>query len=289
MGKLTSYGIYLAIALGLAFPTGGQFKLLIPLFLAIILFFSFLKLEYSLKHFLRKELFYYLVIGLIVIPSVVFICTKNLDPNFRLGFFLVAISPTAIASVIIVDLIRGNRELAISSVALYNMISPLTYSLLLRFFFDKTDIVIPVRDIFIKLIIMIFIPFLIALAVKRFGKIKNKLMESSRYANSISIVLVIAIAVSSASMNLRELEVREIVILSTFVLIMTAGFFLSGFILSKDKKINKTLAITFGNKNSALATWVALSNFAAPAVIPIILYIIFQNLVSGILIQRYGD
>ena len=289
MRKIVSYGIYLAIILGLIFPIGTEYKSLIPILLATILFFSFLKLEYKLNHFFCKELFYYALIGLIIIPSIVFYLTKNLETNLRLGLFLVSITPTAIGAPIIVDLIKGSKELIISNVVLYNMLSPITYSILLHLYFNKLELIIPTKLIFIKLTIMIFIPFILALIFRNFIKLKEKLSYISKYVSPISFILVIGVAVSSASLNLRQLKLINLLIISFYVLILAVFSFYIGSILSKKSKIKKTLTIVFGHKNSTLTTWGALSNFAPPVVIPMILYIIFHHIINGFLIYKYID
>jgi BASS family bile acid:Na+ symporter len=289
MKRLISYGIYLAIVLGLVFPLDSQYKILIPILLAIILFFSFLKLEYKFSHFFRKELLYYFLIGLIIIPTVVFLFTKNLPTDLRMGLFLVSITPTAIGAPIIVDLIKGNRELIVSNVVLYNILSPLTYSLLLHLFFNESQLIIPTKLIFFKLATMIFIPFILALIVRKFSKLERKLTAASQYISPISFILVIGIAVSSASLYLRELELINLLKISIFVLLLALFSFFIGSVLSKKLKIRKTLSVTFGHKNSTLTTWVALSNFAPPVVIPMILYIIFHHIINGVLIHKYAN
>jgi len=85
MTRLVNYGIYLAIILGLIFPAGENVKNLIPILLAIILFFSFLKIKLKIKHFFRKELLYFAIIGLVIVPTIIFFITKNLEAELSPG------------------------------------------------------------------------------------------------------------------------------------------------------------------------------------------------------------
>lgn len=288
MSKVVSYGIFLAIILGLIFPVGTNYKFIIPYLLAIIMFFSFLKIEYKFKHFFRKELFYFLLIGLLLIPLIVFFLTKNLESNLRLGLFLVSITPTAIGAPIICEFIKGNREFIISNVVFYNILSPFSYTLLLSLFFRTSEIIIPTRQIFVKLLIMVFVPFLIAFIVRRFGNIKLNLLKISKYLSSISFVLVVGLAISSASLYLRELDSFEILKIFLIVFSLAIVSFSIGYLFSRDKKIKKTLALVFGHKNSALTTWVALSNFSTPVVIPMMFYIISHHIINGLLMNRFA-
>lgn len=289
MGKIVSYGIFLAIIIGLIFPIGSEYKFLIPILLAIILFFSFLKLDYKLNNFFRKELFYYFIIGLVIIPFIVYITTQGFDDNLRLGIFLVSITPTAIGAPIVVDIIKGNRELIVSNVVLYNMLSPITYTVLLNIYFSKSDLIIPANQIFIKLATMIFVPFILAIIIRKFIKLKDNLSKISKWVSPISFILVIGVAVSSSSLYLRELEAFTLIKIAMITLVLAAISFIVGSLLSKKRETRKTLTVIFGHKNSALTTWVALSNFAPQVVIPVVIYIIFHHIINSILIHKYAD
>lgn len=289
MGKIISYGIYLAIILGFLFPSEIEYELAIPFLLATILFFSFLKINFKWSNFFRKELCYYFFIGILLIPFVVFIFTKNLDPLLRLGLFMVSITPPAIGAPIIVDIVKGNRELVISNVVFYNLLSPLTYSLLLNIYFGKSEVVIPVKQIFLKLVLMLCIPLMLAVIVKNFVRLSEKLQNISRIVSPTSFILVVGVAVSSASNNLLTLKSIDLLKVAIFVLILAICSFFSGYILSKNDVTKKTLAIVFGHKNSTLTTWVILSNFTPPVVIPIIVYILFHNIINGIIIHKNID
>ncbi len=321
MSKLVSYGLFLAIIAGFLFPAGDSLKFLIPYLLAIIMFFSFLKLDYKKENFFRKELFYYLIIGLVIIPFVVYFSTFSLEPMLRLGIFLVAITPTAISAPIVVDMIKGDRELIVSNVVIYNLLAPLTYTFMLSMYFGESDIAIPVKGIFVKLILMIFVPLIAALAVKQFVKIFDKtaaikegLLNMSKYISPISFILVIGVAVSSASLSLRTIETSTLMFVAAITLVLALVSFSAGVVLcavfsgkdrkeSKDKEgrkdiiesINpkestkKTMMVVFGHKNSTLTTWIILSNFGGVAVIPMIIYIICHHVINTFLIYKYGE
>ncbi len=209
--------------------------------------------------------------------------------NLRLGIFLLAITPTAISSVIMVDLIKGHKELIISQVVLYNMLSPLTYSILLQVFFNTTGLTIPTKLIFFKLTTMIFIPFLLSLIARKFIKLKTKLLNISEIASPIAFIFVIGVAVSSASLNLKEIGIMNLLMITLFVFTLAVILFLIGFNLSKKIKIKKSLGMAFSYRNGTLTTWVALTNFAPPVVIPMIIYIVIHHAINGFLIHKYGD
>ena len=287
MEKIISYGIFFAIIFGLIVPFGENYKFLIPILLSIVLFFNFLNLKYKFNNFFQKELLYYLIIGLGIIPFFVFLLTQNIDLNLRLGIFIISITPTAISAPIIVNLIKGNRELIISNVILYNLLSPITYTFLLNIYFSKSDLTIPTKQLFIKLVLMIFIPLILALIVRNFINFKEKLLRVSKFASPISFILVITIAVSSTSLYFKKLTPFILIQISIIVFILTTISFLIAFYISKNNKSKKTLSVVFGHKNTALAAWIILSNFAPVVVIPTIIYIICHHIINGVLIHKY--
>jgi predicted Na+-dependent transporter len=312
MSKIVSYGLFLAIIAGFLFPAGDSLKWLIPYLLAIIMFFSFLKLDYKKENFFRKEIIYYLAVGLVMIPFVVYVLTFALEPMLRLGIFLVAITPTAISAPIVVDMIKGDRELIVSNVVIYNLLAPLTYTFMLSLYFGESDIAIPVKDIFVKLILMIFVPLIAALVVKRFVRIfdrtsaiKEGLLNMSRYVSPLSFILVIGVAVASASLSLRTIETGTLVIVAAIALALAIVSFGAGAVLGtifrrklskkkpkrekEDDSTKKALMVIFGHKNSTLTTWIILSNFGGTAVIPIIIYIICHHVINSILIYKYAE
>jgi predicted Na+-dependent transporter len=288
MGKFINYGIFVAIAIGVLFPFGGSLKFLIPFLLATILFFSFLKLDLNIKKFVRKELLYYVVFILALIPFLVFVATANLDYDLRLGIFLVSITPTAIGAPIVVDLIKGDRELIVSNVASFNLLSPLTYTLLLAVYFSASNIKIPTILIFTKVATMVFIPLALAAIAKKILRLRTNLTSFFDLTESFAFILVIGIAVSSASIHLREIEL--LLLLKIFMLIfgLAALYFSIGYLLPKNKYAKKSLAVAFGHKNAALTIWIALSNFSSIVAIPMVIYLICHHIINGFLVSRFS-
>jgi bile acid:Na+ symporter, BASS family len=289
MTKIINYGIFAAIVLGVLFPSQGSFKILIPILLALMLFFSFLKLDLRIRKFLRWELGVYFFIGLLILPFLVFLLTKSLDMELRLGIFLVSITPTAIGAPIIVDMIKGNRELVVSNVVLYNLLSPFTYVVLLSLYFKTNALVIPVFSILEKLVLMIFIPLFLALLFKRIIVLDSSLKKIGRVFSPFAFILVIGIAVSSASSELRNMEMLLLLKVFVIVFLFAVVSFALGFLFSKNEKSRKAMSVVFGHKNSTLAIWIALSNFSPLVVVPMVIYVVCHHIINGILIHRFSD
>lgn len=283
-GNVFSFGIYLAIILGFFFPIAASLGFLIPVLLAIILFFSFLELDIKVKKFFRTELIYYFVFGLLILPFLVFLLTKNFDIQLRLGFFLVAITPTAISAPIIVKIIKGDMELIVSNVFLYNLLSPITYTLLLNLYFKKA-VLVPTNIILVKLALMVFLPLLLTFLLKK----STILKKISRISNA-AFMLVIFIAVSAASSHIRNIDLLPLLKIIAIVFVFAGISYLAGLLLKKrKKKLKKSLSVAFGHKNSTLTIWIALSNFGPLVVVPMVIYIICHHIINGILVYKFSE
>jgi predicted Na+-dependent transporter len=159
--------IYVAIILGLFFPYGSIMKPYLNYILSVLVFFSFIKVEFKLSTFLRKEL---LIIALVlwgIIPFIVFWATYYLNPEVHLGLFLLSATPPAIASVVVISLIKGDLGLGIVTSVLFNVLSPLSYSVLLSIYFSQSGVDLPIQKIFISLFLIIFIPLTLIFLIQK--------------------------------------------------------------------------------------------------------------------------
>lgn len=286
--KIVTAGIFISIALGIYFDSIEILKLAIPYILASLLFFNFLKIDLKVSHFFRKELLYFPIIFFFIIPPIIYFSTSFFSYDLRIGLFILAITPTAIGAPVVAGLTGSDRELVVSHVMLINLLSPLSYSLLIHFWFNKGDVEIPTFLILKKIALIIIIPLLTALLVKKCKNTKRILSRISPYYVPAAFLLIIFSAVSSASLRLKSLDIFQLLSIAAIVFIMALVFFSTGFLLSKKRKISISLSLMFGHRNTALSIWVILSNFSPESVIPLILYIIFHHTFNAGLLYLSG-
>ncbi|HOV14702.1 MAG TPA: bile acid:sodium symporter, partial [Spirochaetota bacterium] len=140
-----------SIVLGIVFPFGEKIKFILPYLLSTLLFFNFLDIDFKLKDVFKIELIYSFVAGTLIFPLLLFFFTLNLDTNFRIGLFLIAITPTAIGSSIIVKLIGGRVDLSIVITVINNFLSIVSYPIMLKIFFNNKTTKVDFFNIFINL------------------------------------------------------------------------------------------------------------------------------------------
>ena len=283
MNKIFIAGLFAAIILGIIFPFGDRISFVLTALLAILLFFNFYDIDFNFKHFIKKEFFIGLVFCLVVLPILVFFMTKSLQIEFRLGLFLIAVTPTAIGSSIIVKLVKGDVNFSVAYTVIYNFLSIAAYPVLLKIFFGNSEVAIPVTNIIINLSIIILIPFILATVLKKTGFINKIISRVSKFV-SYFFLLVIYIAVSSSVQNLKGISPVSLIVIIAFTFAVALLYFLSGLILGKGLYNKKTMSISMGQKNTGLCILVTMTNFSPISAIPATIYIIVHHLINSVLI-----
>ncbi|OHD10130.1 MAG: hypothetical protein A2Z98_01370 [Spirochaetes bacterium GWB1_27_13] len=287
MKKTFIITILISIILGLIFPFGDKIKFLLPILLSILLFFNFYEVNFNLKDFLRLEMLYFLIFGLGVLPFIIFVSTFFLPQDFRLGLFLIAITPTAIGASVVVRLLGGNIPFTIANTVFYNFLSIISYPLLLNIYFNKVESSVPVKQIFFNLLTMILLPFIISTIFKRIKIIKPFFSKVSKYINFLFIFIVF-IAISSSAIYLRKTQFNILIIVILLTIVVAVLYFLTGFLLGKNIEYKKTLMSCLGQKNTGICIWIALSNFQPIVAISATLYIVIHHTINVILIYIFS-
>ena len=280
---MLTLGIFTAIIFGIIFDSIPHIKSLIPYVLASLIFFSFLKLDINKKNFFKKELLIVPLFTWVIFPAVILFFTKNLNQDFRIGFFILSITPTAIGCPVVASLIHADKEFIASQVILSNLLSPFSYSILLFLYFNQADISIPILLILKRLVMIIIFPLFLSLVVKKLKKVSDYFSKVGRFYIPFSFLFVIFSAVSASAAKLKSLDFYGIIIVILYVFFCALLFFTTGLFFPGEMKKKKTMALSMGHKNTALSIWIVLSNFSSATVIPLIFYIIFHHIFNGIL------
>src|SRR6266480_5980004 len=109
--------LLLALIFGLVIPSFGKSLnfLLIPI-LMITSFLTYLKVEsLDIAAHIKKPIFilYILLANLLLIPIVTYWLFHILTPSLAIGFLLLAATPSAVASPMLTDIMKGNVPLSI--------------------------------------------------------------------------------------------------------------------------------------------------------------------------------
>lgn len=281
--------IYVAIILGLFFPYGSIMKPYLNYILSVLVFFSFIKVEFKLSTFLRKEL---LIIALVlwgIIPFIVFWATYYLNPEVHLGLFLLSATPPAIASVVVISLIKGDLGLGIVTSVLFNVLSPLSYSVLLSIYFSQSGVDLPIQKIFISLFLIIFIPLTLIFLIQKYAKnLEKTLVRVSSKASIWIWSLFILFAVSGSRDGFIHSTWSNIALNFAMVFSLAVFNFTMGYFTFKDTFRRKTSMACIGQKNTLLAVGLA-SQFFPKVTILVVLYIISHHLINGVILGVFSE
>jgi BASS family bile acid:Na+ symporter len=283
MKKLFLPLLFVAIVLGFILPGGQYLKPLLPWLLSTLLFFNFYVISFERKQIVQTGILLYFLIVLLVVPLLLFLATKSVSPSFRIGLFLTAITPSAISGPIVVTMLEGNFGLSIANTVVYNLFSPLSYTLLTKLYFNTSDLNVDFEQMILKLLVLICIPFGLALVAKRISRLTRPLQTIASYINILFLFIVFS-AVSASSGRLQTISGTELLFVLLAVCLVVMALYLSGFLLGQDWESKKALAVSMGHKNNSLCIWLAVANFDPLAAIPPTVYIIVQHSVNALLI-----
>lgn len=280
--------IYTAIVLGLLFPYGEIVKPLIPFMLSVLVFISFLNMDFHIKDYLKVELIYIAMLSYGIIPAVVFFVSQLFETPLHLGIFYLSTAPPAIASVVMIKLMKGDLRLGISSALIFNMLSPVSISLLLGVYFGGTQTWdIPIFPIFKSLFLIIFIPIGLVFSLQKgFKKVHYQM---SKHTDKLSIYLLavfIIAGVSTAQNHLFSLSLPSFFKLWGLVLSLALFNFLMGGILFKDRETRIASAVSMGQKNTALMLGIASLYLGEEITALVVLYILSHHCINGFLLYQ---
>ncbi len=244
-------------------------------------------------------LWFPLVTGLLMFPL-----SFILAEEFRLGFWMLSILPTTVASAITFSSISGGHTSnAIFSTVFSNMLSVLVVPLVaVTYLTSETDVAVAFAPLFAKLALLIVFPLIVGQIIRRIAPEPARIVAKKAKMVSSGIILFIAYAAFANSVSSGFLEILS---LGTLLSILGSSVILllcvSGLVWLSSKIIKPTRAqrITafFCSSQKSLATGLPLITSILAAVgivdtasvlIPLICYHPGQLILAGWLSGRFS-
>jgi|GEM_PF-853953 len=201
----SSFIITLGIPLGLLFPRFAVLKPYLTYLLMLILFFTFLKLDFVdiIKVAKRvKLLIYAIILDLIILPLIIFAMLKIFKAqDFLLASLLLfSAVPAGVASASITDILGGDTILSTTIIIITHLIAPLTIPLLFYILLRKV-IRVDYLNISLTLIKLIFLPLILSQAFKyTFKNLTAQIVKRNKIITT-SILLLLGTAISAVNYN----------------------------------------------------------------------------------------
>lgn len=271
-----------ALMFGLFLPATSY---LIPwntLFLQVIFFLSCLKINPSqVGSFLKDWKFLLLTNCLMLIgfPLTVWLVINPFFPNMGLALFLLAAMPVGMTTPLLVEVVGGKQTIAMVLTVTTSLLTPFTIPLLTKVLYG-TSISVDALGMFKQLVLVIFLPFILALLTRKtLPALVERAKSKTKPFSILLLGLLIAGAVSKQSHQVLELSrnvwqlILIIVSLYAFFLILhVIGYFAFWW---KKRTDRSTTSVALTYMNFTLAIFLAAQFFPKPEILlPLVLSIL---------------
>ncbi|MCP3685908.1 MAG: hypothetical protein GY861_24945 [bacterium] len=272
------------IIAGIFLPAAAVLSPFVMYILMFVLFLSCLKMDMGniltrIKDY--KLVVYLVVIILVITPIVVYLIFKGfLEPEYALGFLLIAAMPSGMVTPVYATIFKADKELALVIVTITSLLCPITVPLII-YFLTGVETDFDVFGMFIKLCIIIFIPFALSILFRKIGK--GIIKKTEEYYSPVSVLLIVLIisgALADANVLSFVGDFRSI--LSPFLLlfVLAALLHIAGYfaVFKRDTKTRAVSSIEIAYMNFTLALVVGQEFFGDKTVFIAALYQIHANI-----------
>lgn len=194
--------------------------------------------------------------------------TSSLPNEIALGLIIVACAPGAMASNVVVYLAGGALAYSIALTTVATLLSPLLTPALVEWI-GGALLPIPFWPMMKTIILIVVLPILLGMLVKRFLGAKTQIMTEIAPAIAVlSIVIICSYAVAANQERISQMGMQLFFIV---VLVNLLGY-LAGWHLARlygfEKKLQIALSIEIGMQNAGLGVALALKHFSAATALP---------------------
>jgi len=210
------------------------------------------------------------------------------------GLLLGMIIPTGISSFLWVSIYRGNISLTLTIILIDTLLSPFIVPFVLSLFVGA-KVEMDVFSMMWGLIWMIVIPSIVGMMINQITKGKVVAILSVRLSplSKVGMWVVVALNGAVVAPYLLDVKLKLIGIALVVICISFLGYFLSflaGLLFKQDKEDVIAITFTGGMRNISAGVVLATSYFPAPVAVPVILGMLFQQILAslfGTLMGKY--
>lgn len=284
IGRLfTSYLFVVSAALAVGLLFADRIAVLTQFttfFLQAIFFLSSLKMETRKILKDMRDVGLVIVVNafmLIILPIAVFFVAKTVAPSLAVPLLLLAAMPSGMTTPLLAEVVGGRQSLALVLTVSSSLLAPLTIPLVIDIF-ASTAVDVDVYGMFVKLVLVIVVPFVIAQMFRALLFRQIAATQSAYKPLSIGILgLLIAGAVAKQATvilgNLNGTMLAQLGALSLFLIALLAGGYFLAHRKSRTDRLTVAVSVTF--MNFTLAIYLADAFFADPNVLLASVLVIF--------------
>lgn len=280
-----SYFILLGALLGILFPNVG--KDLSPLILPslfVLMFFASIKINVNKLNLVlkKKKLIFIIILIMYSVIPFVFLMLSNimgLKNEYMVGVIFASLAPTIISAPYFIQKIGGDIELSYVLAIVSTVVFPVIVPLILYIYFGH-NINIEYSSIVYTMLVLIVLPVLVALGLKRNKIFINKLKDYESLTTSASFLIFMWAIIALNNNFISSLTISFIYL---FIIAFTQEILLYFIVkilcvkvFSIEVTLAKTIALVLAIKNTALTAGIAEGispEFALPSAMVVLMHI----------------
>jgi len=269
--------------IGAFVPQAHALSFLIQYLLMVMLFFSFLDIEFKFQ----KSVLWVLLAN-VAVAFIVYWILAPFNLTLALAAFMTAIAPTAIAAPVIISFIGREVEYVVASVVLTNIASALIVPIALPSLIG-TAIQISVREVLQPVLVVMFVPLILAQLVKLLPANSQEFIRKGKTLSFPIWLINLFIISANASDFLRNgntdslstLGIIAFVSLIICIINFGVGALLGG--RSHWQEASQSL----GQKNLSFVIWIALTFINPLVALGPMFYILYHHLYNSWSIYQF--
>lgn len=281
----------LSLLIGVVFDEIGQtFIGWIPFVFALMTFISALNIKMrDAKVFIEHPKTILIAIAFlhILMPIWAYFLAETIfdDHLLTIGFVLAVAVPTGVTSMIWITISKGNVPLGLAIVLIDTMLAPFVIPSILHFVVGN-QLDIATTSIMIDMIWMIVLPSLAGIAVNELtkGQFPKKYNQYLGPTSKLCLFFIVMVNSSVVAPYLKNLNAEMVKIIAVVLCVSISGYVLASVIarlFERDREIGTTFIFTGGMRNIAAGVVVATTYFPAKAVLPVVLGMLFQQVLAS--------
>lgn len=282
------FGLLATMALGALFPQFHGLSFLIQYLLMVMLFFSFLDIEFRVQTFQKSIL--WILFANVVVAFLSYAALASFDRTLALTAFMTAIAPTAIAAPVIMSFIKGHIEYVVAAVLVTNISSAIIIPVTLPYLLGaQTQLHISVWEVLEPVMIVMFVPLLLARLVSYMPSGTQRFLRTGkRFSFAIWLLNLFLISANAASF-LRQEDVNSLsmlLMIALISLVLCIVNFGLGALLGGRQNWQEA-SQSLGQKNLSFVIWIALTFINPLVAMGPTFYILFHHLYNSWSIFRF--
>ena len=282
------FGLLVTMLLGALFPQVHVFSPLIQYLLMVMLFFSFLDIEFRPQTFQKSVL--WILLANVVVAFLSYALLASFDMTFALTAFMTAIAPTAIAAPVIMSFLQGEIEYVVAAVLVTNVSSAVIVPLALPFLLGAdTQVQISIWEVLQPVLLVMFVPLVLARLVSRLPSTAQGFLRQGKQYSFLIWLLNLFVISANASNFLRNEEpnsVSTLVIIALISLVLCIVNFGVGALLGGARNWQEA-SQSLGQKNLSFVIWIALTFINPLVAMGPTFYILYHHLYNSWSIYRF--